>query len=84
MRVTEVLVPAVGLGAGVAWVRDARTGRELRVAAPTVRLVGVRVFVVATSHGVEDGLHRVTLPDGTPAWVRATPCDPPTPAGAAA
>lgn len=68
----EVLVPVVrlGLGTGTATVRDARSSREVKLRCATVRLVEGRVCVVARSHGVEDGLHRVTLPGGIPAWVR--------------
>ena len=68
----EVLVPviALGLGTGTAAVRDARSSREVKVRCRTVRLVDGVVCVVARSHGVEDGLHRVTLPGGAPAWVR--------------
>ena len=69
----EVLVPvtALGLGTGEVSVRDARTGEELRVPTDRVRVVGTRVYVAAVSHGVEDGLHRVTLPGHVCAWVRA-------------
>jgi hypothetical protein len=72
VRGDEVLVPVVGLGigTGAATVRDGRTGREVKVLCPTVRLVEGRVCVVAKSHGVEDGLHRVTMPGGAAAWVR--------------
>jgi hypothetical protein len=68
----EVLVPVVGLGigTGTARVRDARSGREVKVRCRTVRLVAGQVCVVARSHGVEDRPHRVTLPGGVPAWVR--------------
>ena len=68
----EVLVPVVGLGlgTGTATVLDARSRREVKVPCETVRMVAGRVCVVARSHGVEDGLHRVTLPGGVPAWVR--------------
>lgn len=67
----EVLVPVCDLGAGVVWVRDARTGGRLRVPTGLVRLVNCVAHVVAESHGVEDGFHRVTLPGGIVGWVRA-------------
>jgi hypothetical protein len=78
-----VLVPvtALGLGTGEVCVEDARTGEVLRVPTDRVRIVGTRVYVAATSHGVEDGLHRVTLPGRVCAWVRAVE---PGQAGAAA
>src|SRR4051812_15914435 len=62
----EVLVPVIGtgIGTGTATVLDRRRLREVRVRCETVRLVAGRVCVVARSHGVEDGLHRVTLPGG--------------------
>jgi hypothetical protein len=73
VRVREVLVPvtAMGAGTGTVSVQDARTGEVLRVPTDRVRVVNARVYVAAVSHGVEDGLHRVTLPGRVCAWVRA-------------
>jgi hypothetical protein len=60
----------VGLGTGTVAVTDARTRESLRLDGARVTLVGGVVCVRAASQGVEDGLHRVTLPGGAAAWVR--------------
>ena len=62
-------MPVIGLGIGIgkATVLDRRSLREVRVRCEMVRLVARRVCVVARSHGVEDRLHRVTLPGGVAA-----------------
>jgi tetratricopeptide (TPR) repeat protein len=44
--------------------------REVAPPPRTVKLVGGKVCVPATSDRFEDGLHRVTLPGGALAWVR--------------
>jgi hypothetical protein len=48
-------------------VDDDSRWRWTRPATDRLRLVAGRVCVVARSHGVEDELHRVTLPGGVPA-----------------
>jgi hypothetical protein len=67
----DELLPVVelGIGTGTATVLDRRSLREVKVLCRTVRLVGRKVCVVARSHGVEVGLHRVTRPGGATAWV---------------